>query len=66
MFYWGLLIGLIIGANIGVVVAGLFLRSKKEERAALWMEDACGGVDTRPIQTKKSSPKKTEKPYPSK
>jgi gas vesicle protein len=65
MFYWGLLIGLIIGANIGVVVAGLFSRSKKEERAALWTEDTCGWVDTRPIKTKESSPKKTEKPYPS-
>ena len=67
MFYWGLLTGLIIGANIGVIVAGLFFRAKKEEQAALWAEEACGLVDTqvRPIESKKSSPKQPAKPHPS-
>jgi uncharacterized membrane-anchored protein YhcB (DUF1043 family) len=33
MFYWGLVIGLIIGANIGVVAVGLLSGSKKRESA---------------------------------
>lgn len=64
MFYWGLLIGLIIGANIGVIVAGFFSRSKKEEQAAQWAEDACGWVDARPAPSKKTTQKQTTRPFP--
>ena len=56
MFYWGLLIGLIIGANIGIVVAGLFSRSKKDERDVLGKQDASGYVANHPIQTNQSFP----------
>jgi hypothetical protein len=65
MFYWGLLIGLIIGANIGVIVAGLFSRSKKEEQAARWVEDACSWVDARPRPSKKITPHQMNGPFPS-
>jgi hypothetical protein len=42
MFYWGLLTGLIIGANIGIVMAGLFWRSSSEEHEALGKPNAAG------------------------
>ncbi len=28
MFYWGLLIGVIVGANIGLILSGLFVGNK--------------------------------------
>jgi hypothetical protein len=65
MFYWGLLIGLIIGANIGIVVAGLLSRSKKDERAALWKQDASDYVANHPIKRKESSPQQAARHHPS-
>jgi hypothetical protein len=64
MFYWGLLFGLILGANIGIIVAGLLSRSKREEQAEFWIRDECGWVDTRPGERKKPSPKPTERLFP--
>ena len=65
MFYWGLLIGLIIGANIGIVVAGLFSRSKKDQRAVLWKQDASGYVANHPIKKSESSPQQAARHHPS-
>lgn len=33
MFWTGLIVGLFIGANIGVIIAGLLFKSKMEEKA---------------------------------
>ena len=65
MFYWGLLIGLIIGANIGIVVAGLFSRPKKDERAVLGKHDASGYVANHLIQKNESSPQHAARQHPS-
>jgi hypothetical protein len=65
MFYWGLLIGLIIGANIGIVVAGLFSRSKKDERAELLTLDPSGYVSNRSIKKNESSPQQALRHHPS-
>jgi uncharacterized membrane-anchored protein YhcB (DUF1043 family) len=32
-FWWGLIVGLIAGANIGVVVSGLMAGARREERS---------------------------------
>ena len=34
-FYWGLIIGLFCGANIGVIIAGLLFRAKQEEKVIM-------------------------------
>ena len=65
MFFWGLLIGLIIGANIGIVVAGLFSRSRKDERDVLGKQDASGYVANHPIQNNQSSPQQAARHHPS-
>ena len=65
MFYWGLLIGLIIGANIGIVVAGLFSRPKKEERDVLGIQDGSGSVANHPIKNNKCSPQQAARHHPS-
>jgi hypothetical protein len=65
MFYWGLLIGLIIGANIGIIAAGLLSRSKKDERAALWRHVASGYGINRPNQKNESSPQQAARHDPS-
>jgi hypothetical protein len=64
MFYWGLLVGLIVGANIGVIVAGLFLRSKREEQAAMLAEEICGFVDARLTNTPKPLVKQSLNAFP--
>jgi hypothetical protein len=65
MFYWGLLIGLIIGANIGVVVAGLFSRHKQKECDELLTQEPFDWAENRPLRPKKPSSRDAGKPYPS-
>jgi len=40
MFYWGMLIGVIIGANLGVVISAMFFLAKMKERFLLTTEDS--------------------------
>jgi hypothetical protein len=40
MFYWGILIGVIIGANVGVVISAMFFLAKMKERLLLSTEDS--------------------------
>jgi gas vesicle protein len=35
MFYWGLLIGVILGANVGLLLAGLLMGNKLRANALL-------------------------------
>jgi hypothetical protein len=38
MFYWGILIGVIVGANIGVVISAIFFLARMKERLLLSTE----------------------------
>jgi hypothetical protein len=38
-FWWGLIVGAIAGANIGVVLAGLLAGSKREEKSQDYLWD---------------------------